>query len=171
MLEGCMLLLELKRFWQMPCPVSIWVLKQIYIYIDIRQIWIKIWLLFSRQNIYCDIWYITYMMKSFRIIKTPCVSPSHPCLELGNCWSFKIIKAGDQGSPTPRPQKGPRSLRRWATQQEVSCRRASEQSFLRIYSRSPLLVFNYHLATGQAQGSPWFCIMVSCRITSLYITM
>ena len=51
-------------------------------------------------------------------------------ISFGNCWSFKINNAGDQGSPTPRPRKGtgPRSLRRWATQHEVSCRRVSEAS-------------------------------------------
>ena len=73
-------------------------------------------------------------------------------ISFGNCWSFKIIKAGDQGSPTPRPWKGmgPRCLRRWATEQEVSCRRASEQSFLRIYSHSPLLA----LPLGHRTTSP-----------------
>ena len=72
-----------------------------------------------------------------------------------------------QGSPGPRPQTVCwQSVSNCAAQQDVSREQGSEASS--AFTATP----HHLLSSGkQAQGSQWFCIMVSCIIISLYITM
>ena len=93
------------------------------------------------------------------------------CELCGGIHSHTRVCALQWGPPIPGTwtSTGPWTVRNLATKKGLSGRWASEaSSVLTATPHHP----NYCQSSGkQAQGSHWFCIMMSCIIISLYVTM